>query len=164
MASASLSLPSSPYGRITERVADAMLEAYSSGDCRQATALADQILDANFTHIDSHVVTRLCHRKAGDLVRSEQSRAVVNGLIGSILGSGDGKTPETAVVVIATEEEYKTLDALGLRVIQRSLVRQGTSAFDRFEVKSPGAIESITLYFNVDRPMATLLKATRQPK
>ena len=153
-----------PYGRATGRLSDAMLNAFSNGDCAQALASSDEIFEMNFTDIEAHVVAGMCHRKNGDAARSEQERSIASGLLGSILGSGDGKTAETAYIVMSTDEEYKCLDALGLRVLGRGLVRQGNSAFDRFEVKAAGTAGRIVLYFNVDRPMGTLLKAAGQKR
>ena len=153
-----------PYGRATERLSDAMLNAYSDGDCTQALARSNEIFAMNFADIESHVVAGLCHRKTGDAARSEQEKSIVSGLLGSILGSGDGKTADTAYLVISTDEEYKCLNALGLRVLGRGLVRQGKSAFDRFEVKAAGTAGPIVLYFNVDRPMGTLLKTAGQKR
>jgi hypothetical protein len=74
-------------------------------------------------------------------------------LVKSVLGSGDGKSPETAFVVIAIEEEYSVLAAFSLTLVSQALVNLGGSAFDRMEVKKRDSDQTVTLYFNVDRPL-----------
>jgi hypothetical protein len=73
------------------------------------------------------------------------------GLVKSVLGSGDGKSPETAFVVIAIEEEYSVLATFSLTLVSQALVNLGASAFDRMEVKKRDSDQTVTLYFNVDR-------------
>jgi len=80
------------------------------------------------------------------------------GLFSSVLKSGDGKSPETAFVVIAVDEEYSVLETASLTPVKQALVNHGGSAFDRFEVKLPESEKTATLFFNVDRPRAQLAR------
>ena len=57
--------------------------------------------------------------------RKEEARVQMlwfDGLLDSILASGDGKTPQGAFVVISIAEEYATLGALRLQPTQQALV------------------------------------------
>ncbi|MBR0872799.1 DUF4919 domain-containing protein [Bradyrhizobium tropiciagri] len=74
----------------------------------------------------------------------------------SVLKSGDGKSPETAFVVISIDEEYSILRAQALLRVKQALVNHGGSAFDRIEAKKRDSDQLVTLYFNVDRPTAQL--------
>jgi hypothetical protein len=73
----------------------------------------------------------------------------------SILVTGDGKSAATAYVVIAVEEEYSLMRALGDRPKNQALIHQDDHAFDRMEVTDDKDLPQV-LFFNVDRPTAWL--------
>jgi hypothetical protein len=79
-----------------------------------------------------------------------------------VLESGDGKSPETAFVVIAVDEEYSVLKTASLTPVKQALVNPGGSAFDRFEVKLPESDQTATLFFNVDRPHGQLARTLQK--
>jgi len=71
-------------------------------------------------------------------------RAIADGLVQSILDSGDGKTPESAYQVINISEEYMVLLYLGLKRTGQALVQKDGKTFDRLEVQdAQGAISEI---------------------
>ena len=152
-----------PYGAVLVKV-KAMISSFSAGDCPGAMASAKEILETNFVQMDAHIVTGLCLRKAGDEDGARRERAVYDGLVNSVLKSGDGKTPQTAFSVIFINEEYKVLAALGLAPVKQSLVNEAGSSFDRLEAKSKTTGETVTLYFNVDRMLARLSQTLQQKK
>ena len=152
-----------PYGALLVKVKE-MMASFSAGDCPGAMASAKAILETNFVQMDAHIVTGLCLRKAGDEDGARKERAVYDGLVNSVLKSGDGKTPQTAFKVIFINEEYKVLAALGLVPVKQSLVNAEGSSFDRIEAKSKTTGESVALYFNVDRMLAQLSHTLQQKK
>lgn len=139
-----------PYGA-TRLLVIQMKKAFTAGDCPAAMAHAKEIFEVNLVQIDAHFVTAVCQRKAGNEEEARREHAMLMGLIKSVLGSGDGKSPETAFVVIAIEEEYSVLATFSLTLVSQALVNLGASAFDRMEVKKRDSDETVTLYFNVDR-------------
>jgi hypothetical protein len=150
-----------PYGAVLIK-AKAMISAYSAGDCTGALASAKEILEIDFVEMDAHIVTGLCLKKAGDEDGARKERAVYDGLVNSVLKSGDGKTPQTAFSVISISEEYKVLAALGLARGTQSLVNAQGSSFDRLDAKSKTTGDPVTLYFNVDRMLAQLGHSLQQ--
>jgi Domain of unknown function (DUF4919) len=152
-----------PYGIATAGLANAMKTAFNAGDCATAMARAKDIMEANFVQIDAHFVTGLCHKKAGNEEGARQERAVTDGLINSVLKSGDGKSPQTAFVVISIDEEYKALAAMGLVLNRQSLVVLQGLSFDRMEAKTRDGGQAVTLYFNIDRMRAQMMREL-QPK
>lgn len=142
-----------PYGAARVLMGQ-MKKAYTAGDCPAAMAHAKEIFEVNLVQIDAHFVTALCQRKAGNEEEARREHAMLMGLVRSVLGSGDGKSPETAFVAI--EEEYSVLAALSLTLVRQALVNHGGSAFDRMEAKKRDSDQTVTLYFNVDRPQAQL--------
>jgi hypothetical protein len=69
--------------------------------------------------------------------------------------SGDGRTPETAFVVVGVWEEYDLLNALGLQTIRQALVPLGEQSVDHMTVVSEADPEPFDLYFDVTIPMRT---------
>ena len=148
-----------PYGSATTNPAIvAMTTAFNAGDCATATARANEIMEAKFVHIDAHLVTGVCHKRAGDEEGARRERAVVDGLLGSVLKSGDGKSPQTAFVVIGIDEEYKMINLLRLVRGTQSLVTVDGRSFDRMDVKTRDTGQAMTLYFNIDHLQAKLLR------
>lgn len=143
-----------PYGARVQL--GEMKKAIAAGDCPAAMARANEVLEVNFVQIDAHMITALCQKKAGNEEEARREQAVFTGLLKSVLRSGDGKTPETAFVVIAIDEEYSLMGVLSLTPAAQALVNHGGSAFDRFEARKGD--QQVTLYFNVDRPHAHLAR------
>ena len=123
-----------PYGAARLLVVQ-MKKAFTAGDCPAAMAHAKEIFEVNLVQIDAHYVTAVCQRKAGNEEEARREHAMLMGLVKSVLGSGDGKSPETAFVVIAIEEEYSVLATFSLTLVSQALVNLGASAFDRMQVK-----------------------------
>ena len=130
-----------------------MKTAYSAGDCPTAMARAKEIMEKNFVQIDAHFVTSSCQKKAGNQEAALGERAIASGLMKSVLTSGDGKTPKSAFVVIAIDEEYEVLGILGLVPGDQSLISLDGSSFDRLEGKTRSTGEAVPLFFNIDRIM-----------
>jgi len=150
-----------PYGAASVLIGQ-MKKAYTAGDCSAAMAHAKEIFEVNLVQIDAHFVAALCQRKAGNEEEARRAHAMLMGLVKSVLGSGDGKSPETAFVVIGLDEEYSVMAALALTLVRQALVNHGGSAFDRMEVKKRDSDEIVTLYFNVDRLQAQMARSLQK--
>ena len=150
-----------PYGAASALIGQ-MKKAYTAGDCSAAMAHAKEIFEVNLVQIDAHFVAALCQRKAGNEEEARRAHAMLMGLVKSVLGSGDGKSPETAFVVIGLDEEYSVMAALALTLVRQALVNHGGSAFDRMEVKKRDSDEIVTLYFNVDRLQAQMARSLQK--
>ncbi len=148
-----------PYNPEAESLRKEMLSAYAAGDYAAAHDRARRLLQANYLDIGGQMVSALVQERLGntELARFHQFMAV--SLLRSILDSGDGKSPETAYVVIATAEEYALLNLLGLRPGEQSLIHANGHSFDRLRAVGPDTGEPVTLYFNVDLPIAWLARS-----
>ena len=78
-----------------------------------------------------------------------------HGLVDSILDSGDGKTKETAFVVISVPEEYSFLRAFGLAVKEQALVDDRIDAL----LVADGSGKTTTVYFD---PAAQFRRLSRE--
>jgi len=141
----------------------AMLEALAAEDMAKAGDRAKRILDLDYVDIDAHLVVGVVHRRANDDAEAEFHRAIAMGLLQSIRESGDGRSKESAFVVISSDEEFALLRSQGLRVKGRSMMRGGGHGFDIVEV-SDDAGHAGKLYFNLDIPLGLVGLDAGQPE
>jgi hypothetical protein len=133
-------------------------EVLKSGDFKKAKLVAGQILETNYLHVKAHIAAVHAADELGDAAAAAHHRYVVQGILDSILKSGDGKTLETAYKVISVDEEYALTRSQGLRVAEQSLVREGEHSYDVLTVLDPETRATRDLYFNIDPVMQALDK------
>jgi len=78
------------------------------------------------------------------------------------LKSGDGKSIESAYVVIATDEEYALFNVLGLRGVSQALVNDKDHNYDRMDAVDRKTNQTTTFYFNIDIPFKWLSKSLKK--
>jgi uncharacterized protein DUF4919 len=145
-----------PYGLKIASSRDAMMEAYERKDCRTALDRAQEILAVDFVQIYAHFVSALCYGDAGDTAAETFERKIADGLVQSILGSGDGKRPSTAYEVVALDEEYFILDLLELDAGMQALIRDDGHSYDRIDAVASHTGQKRTIFFNVDYLLGAL--------
>jgi hypothetical protein len=131
---------------------EAMTDALNKKDYPAALKDAEAVLESNYVNIDAHYVALVANQEMGAMDKAEFHRTVFRGLINSIRNSGDGKSLETAWVVINVHEEYVLLRVLGFRPSGQSLVNQNGHSYDVMKVKNAEDGTEQTFYFNVDIP------------
>ncbi|MCU1267016.1 MAG: hypothetical protein JWM21_3334 [Acidobacteria bacterium] len=141
----------SPYGS-TSMARKNMFEALKQKDYEKTLTNATTMLSANYLDIMGHFGAFVAQRELGHADLSVYHRWVFEGLLNSIKNSGDGKTPETAFVVIATDEEYALFNYLGLRPQDQALVKEKGHNFDRMTALDPQTNQTVVYYFNIDKP------------
>jgi hypothetical protein len=125
-------------------------KAFAEGDCETVIKQGEAILEKNYVYIDAHIVLSTCHRRLGQAAQAEHHGATARGLIQAIAATGDGKSPETAFVVISVREEYVILATRGLTKVQQALISKDGHSYDLMTVQNrSGGTEQV--YFNVDR-------------
>jgi hypothetical protein len=135
-----------------------MFSSLSEKEYGKAIEYAEKIMESKFVDIDAHLVASAAYKKKGDSEKEQFHRYVAEGLIKSILSSGDGKSQETAFTVISTDEEYVILRVYGLAPGSHSLQSAHGRHYDRLDAVNPETNEKVTLYFNIDRPYGALEK------
>ena len=138
-----------PYDDFDE-VIDEINVKLDSSLFEEAIELAEKILKSKFVHLKAHMICCLIYSHLEDSVKGKYHYDIYDNLIGSILKTGDGKSKETAFVVISTSEEYGVLNHLGLKLQQQLLIHEDGHSFDRMKVADKISGEEYTLYFNVD--------------
>jgi len=141
----------SPYGGDRES-RKKMFAALNAKEFDAAVESAEKILAKNFVEINAHFVAYVAHRESGRAEKATFHKFMFDGLVKSITSSGDGKTAETAYVVITTDEEYTLFNILGLRSVGQALITQNGHSYDRMTVTNPKTNETVTCFFNIDKP------------
>lgn len=129
-----------------------MFESLNGKDFAKALKDADTVIASEYVNLDAHFVAYIAHRELQETEKAKFHRAVFNGLAKSILDSGDGKTPEKAMVVIAVHEEYVVMRILGVSATKQSVTHTNGHSYDVMEVQDNKSGATGTLYFNVDIP------------
>lgn len=145
-----------PYDYIARKSRRAALNALAEKDYRKALEHAEKCLTKNYLDIEAHRIAWRAHTELKNPDKAKFHGYVRDGLLQSILKSGDGKSPKTAYVVIATDEEYVVLDVLGVKFRQQTLIREQGHSYDRHEGVSRETGKEITSFFNIDRPFKWL--------
>jgi hypothetical protein len=151
----------SPYGGDREARRN-MFAALNAKEYEQALEPAGKILAKNYVDLNAHFVSYVANRELGRTERATFHKFMFDGLMKSITGHGDGKTPETAFVVISTDEEYVLFNFLGLRPAGQSLVNQDGHSYDRMAANDPKTNESLVYFFNIDKPFNWLSQSLKK--
>jgi hypothetical protein len=88
--------------------------------------------------------------KLGNSQKQTELRALLFGINQVIAHSGDGLSAQTAVHVIAVEEEYIWLDDKKLNPVKQSVMDAPEAKFDVITAKDPSGVER-DYYFNITR-------------
>jgi hypothetical protein len=139
-----------PYGVYAEdKEIDA---AIAAENWTRALELVIVLLEKNYVRIRSHINAFIVYDKKGEPERARYHRAFVDGLFRSIVTSGDGRSPETALVVINTEEEYAVIGLSGLQPGGQALRHEGGKSFDVMTVTPRRGDQPVQLYFDITLP------------
>lgn len=141
----------SPYGGDRD-ARQKMFASLRAKEYEQALEPAEKILGKNFVELNAHFVAHVANRELGRADKAAFHKFMFDGLMKSITGPGDGKTAETAFVVISTDEEYVVLNFLGLRPAGQSLINQNGHSYDRMAANDPKTNETVVYFFNIDKP------------
>lgn len=145
----------SPYGGpATSR--KAMFEALNAKDFEKTLKLAEEILAINYMDIMGHFGCFVANRELSHPDKADYHQFVFKGLLNSIKSSGDGKSLETAFVVISTDEEYALFNWLGVKPGTQALQHRDGHDYDQMTALDPKTNETTTYFFNIDKPFKWL--------
>jgi hypothetical protein len=139
-----------PYGMDWRGLRNDGFAALQAKDCATALAKADSILKLDYTSVDGHLLRGNCARQNGDATADAHEFAIIKGLMGSVTGSGDGKSADTAYVVTTMAEEQFLLLSARTREAGQALLQTGKGPVDQITaVDFTNGAKSI-VYFNVN--------------
>jgi hypothetical protein len=144
-------------------VRNQVMKDEDAGKDDAALAGANQIIAHNMANPEGHVLAMMVLRKMGKDDAADKERAVLSGIVGSILDSGDGKSAKTAWFTANIDEEYFILNVvLGLQLKEQGLVQKDGHAYDEMTAVDDKGAEQV-LWFNTDTSMQ-VLDAALHPK
>jgi len=129
-----------------------MNAALAQKNYEQALQIAESVLAKNFVEINAHITAQIAYQETGNTEKAEFHKFMVEGLLNSIKGSGDGKSPEKAFEVISVNEEYGLIRSLGLKPTSQALTENKGHSYDVITVIDPQTNKESQLYFNIDKP------------
>ena len=150
----------SPYGGDRETRKN-MFEALKAKEYDKTLASATAILKSNYLDIMGHFGSFVARRELGQADLAAYHKFVFEGLLNSIRNSGDGKSPDTAFIVISTDEEYALFNYLGLRPQNQSLIKEKDHNYDRMAALDPQTNQTVVYFFNIDKPFNWLGKSLK---
>ena len=133
-----------------------LMSAYSSRDFARAREVGARILERNYMNVNVHIVTTLSCTALKDDACTDHHDYMMKGLLDSIVASGDGTSPATALVVISATEEYAVTAVMGLSVVSQSLVERDGHRYDLLVARDALTGIEREIYFNIDLAFAAL--------
>jgi Domain of unknown function (DUF4919) len=120
-----------------------LAELVTQKDWNAILATSEPWLQRCPVDIDAHLIRAVALKELKRLAESDHHLNWFRGLVDSVLTSGDGRTPQTAFVVISVAEEYSILRVLRVRPKRHMTLSSGV---DELVVEIDGVAG--VLYFN----------------
>lgn len=149
-----------PYTRNESQIADSIFSLTQRGFHDEAASLGSDYLEKNPSEISIYYHTGNAFLNSGNSEKAEGYFYKYQGLITSIIATGDGKSAESAYIVISSTDEYTIIQYLGYSVSQQVLQDQNGHYFDVITAITQSGEEKM-IYFNIDKPFSTLSKQLR---
>jgi len=147
-----------PYA--TSDAENEFLELYNKQEYTKAIPLGMKVLAENPINTTVLFKMLVIYNQLADEINEERFAMLYYGLLTQVYYSGDGKTCESAMVVIKVSDEYEIMAELQVNLETQALV--GDCDLMEFDIKSQkiekGEKPLKELYFNVRMPLDYLSK------
>jgi hypothetical protein len=150
-----------PYGNTDSK--KAFLEYYAqldqdSSKLDKAILLGKKVLKENPIDIEVQLKMYLCLSAANQPSAAREHAKHYYGFLDVIYASGDGKSVNSAFIVISVDDEYRIVGHIGLQVVEQSLINDcDVLTFSKRNQKRRYRIKK--LYFNVRLPLLYLSRS-----
>src|SRR5262245_56258866 len=128
---------------------DGLQAAVGREDAASIRARCDKLFEIYFLEARAHALCGLALERAGDKEGAAYERYLSQGMIASVLSSGDGKTAKTAYRVYAVSEEYDILFAAGLEKVGQATLEAEGRVFDVLDAKNPETGTTQRIFFSL---------------
>ena len=125
-----------------------MIQELNSKEYKNAIKLADSILSKEYIDMYAHYTCYYAYTAMGDTVKASFHVFIMDRLLNSIIESGDGKSKESAFLIISSNEEYFLIFIYKLQVTEKSFTNLNGEPIDVFKAVDPETKDSFELYFN----------------
>jgi len=144
-----------PYS--TSKNEEKFMELYYKGQYKKAIPFGEKVLKDNPVNLTISFKMLVCYNVLGDTINVRKYAYRHLPLLNVIRNSGDGKSFQTAYVVINVKDEYDLLSKLELSVTRQALADDTDILTTKKEDEKEGQ-ETIDFYFNVRMPLDYLDK------
>jgi|ERR1051326_1800071 hypothetical protein len=139
-------------------IKEVSMEGFDNKNAARVISALNHALDDDYLEIAFHNVASTIYEKLGHQEKAKYHHRFAEGLIDSILGSGDGGSFDSAYQVITVSEEYAILESMEAICKKQHTVERGGHIYDVLEVvnEDDETEEVAKLYFNIDVPRGWL--------
>ena len=119
----------------------------------KAAELGQRLIRRGFVNLEIHAALVIIYRALKDQAKAAFHMKVTDGLLRSILFSGDGNSPATAWEIISDREELSVLAARGIASggeVSKSRIDEGGHHYERWEIWDPVNEKKVIVFFNTD--------------
>ena len=149
-----------PYTQNERSVTDSILSLLNRGLYDEAAASGSDYLADNPSGISIYYHTGVAFLKSGKSEKAEEYFHKYQGFITSVIATGDGKSSESAYIIISPYDENTIIQFLGYSVSQQVMKEYNGQYFDVLTAITQTGDEK-EIYFNIDKPFGTLSKVLR---
>jgi len=142
-----------PYS--TSDTEDKFFEFYNEQKYKKAIPFGEKVLKENPVNLTMTFKMLVCYNVLGDSVNMDKYALQHISLTRAILNSGDGKSLETAYVVLNVRDEYNLLFSMEMKMIRQALVGD-TDVLTVKHEKETNDKNTKDIYFNVRMPLEYL--------
>ncbi|MBA9078837.1 MULTISPECIES: DUF4919 domain-containing protein [Rufibacter] len=132
--------------------ADALNEMLLYEKFPEIVSTGKKILATDPFNMDVMYLIHMAYGEMNNQAESKKWLVKFDGLMQAIKASGNGRSPETAVVLAAPRDEYMFLTVVGLR--QNGPVQTIDNKYHLINIKSPNKLNLTQVYFNIQKPLA----------
>jgi len=152
-----------PYESSARELLGRVSTAVEEKDLARARLLIDSALAGQPLYNESYAAKAWILDKMGEADSARMYRRIMDGLMESLISSGNGRSAATAMVVISTSEEYAYMNTFDLTFLHQALQQVDGKRHDLMTCRTADG-DTVQLWFNVDLPMGHLSRMIRQKK
>lgn len=114
----------------------------------------------NFFELEPHLAAQDCYEQRGEIEKADRQARAVQYILRGVLGSGDGKSTDTAYEIGILDQAEDILDLAGYRVLDTYLlpVRDGMGLYYVAQVEEPQSGEQRYIHFDSQRAIHSILE------
>lgn len=149
-----------PYGLQADKLLERASVAVDAEDFARARVLVDSMFIHQPLYNDAYVAKAWLLDKMGEADSARMYRRITDGLMASLVSSGNGRSAATAMVVISSSEEYAYINTFELTSLHQELKEEGIKRYDVITCRTTDG-DTVQLWFNVDiqmKHLASMLK------
>jgi hypothetical protein len=126
----------------------------SAGNFEEVVSFCEKMLEANPMDLEVRMMLEYAFEQLEWFEFAGRQHGFVEGMLGALFNSGDGKSIDTAWQVVAVAEEYTALSVMGLKMLSQELLMVDERYIDVMTVgpRAESDDPPKQLYFDITDP------------